>query len=257
MLRAITELTASFGRRDALVLCYHGVPSRPMFLAQLFVLEDCGYPPLTLDGFRRWLAGDPPGDSRGALLTFDGGTRDQLHHAVPVLDACGAQGVFFPHSCFLDPTTAGKVEAMRKDDVAALARAGHVVGSHTHTHRSLTRLAPAAVESEIVTSKRILEDVIGKPVDVFCYPYGDHDRTVRAIVGGAGFDLAFTVDLGSVRRGHDRLALPRLCILGRPSLSQFRAVLSGRFGVPGSLLLYWKIRLRVAPGNDLDAGEMV
>jgi peptidoglycan/xylan/chitin deacetylase (PgdA/CDA1 family) len=248
ILRALTELTASFGRHDALVLCYHDVASRAMFLAQLRALEDCGYPPLTLEGFRRWLASDPPDQSRGALLTFDGGTRDQLHRAVPVLDARGAQGVFFPHSCFLEPDAAGPVDVMCRADVASLARAGHVVGSHTHTHRSLTRLAPATVEDEIATSKRVLEDVTGKAVEVFCYPYGDHDRRVRAIVARAGFDLAFTVDLGSVRRGHDPLALPRLCVLGRPPLSQFRAVLSGRFGVPGSLLLYWKVLLRVAPG---------
>lgn len=248
ILRALTELTASFGRHDALVLCYHDVASRAMFLAQLRALEDCGYPPLTLEGFRRWLASDPPDQSRGALLTFDGGTRDQLHRAVPVLDARGAQGLFFPHSCFLEPEAAGPVDVMCRADVASLARAGHVIGSHTHTHRSLTRLAPATVEDEITTSKRILEDVTGRAVEVFCYPYGDHDRKVRAIVARAGFDLAFTVDLGSVRRGHDPLALPRLCVLGRPPLSQFRAVLSGRFGVPGSLLLYWKVLLRVAPG---------
>jgi peptidoglycan/xylan/chitin deacetylase (PgdA/CDA1 family) len=245
--RALGELTASFGRSDALVLCYHAVASRAAFADQLRALEDAGYPPLTLDGFRRWLAGDPRDDARGALITFDGGTRDQLYHAVPVLDGRGAQGVFFPPSCLLDGTAPTTVEFMDRADIAALARAGHVVGSHTHTHPSLTRLAPAAVESEITTSRRVLEDITDEPVNVFCYPYGDHDRTVRAIVARSGFDLAFTVDLGSVRRGHDRMALPRLCILGHPSLSQVRAVLSGRFGVPGSVLLYWKIRLRVSP----------
>jgi peptidoglycan/xylan/chitin deacetylase (PgdA/CDA1 family) len=246
--RALGELTASFGRSDALVLCYHEVASRAMFQAQLRALEECGYPPLTLDGFRRWLASDPPDRSRGALLTFDGGTRDQLHHAVPVLDTSGVQGVFFPHSCFLQADDARPADVMDRAEVASLARAGHVVGSHTHTHRPLTRLAAATVESEVVTSRRVLEDVTGKAVEAFCYPYGDHNRMVRAIVARSGFALAFTVDLGSVRRGHDPLTLPRLCVLGRPSLSQFRAVLSGRFGVPGSLLLYWKILLRVAPG---------
>lgn len=245
--RALVELAASFGPNDALVLCYHGVPSRAMFLAQLGVLEDCGYPPLTLDGFRRWLEGDPPGGSRGALLTFDGGTRDQLSHAVPVLDARGLQGVFFPQSFLLERAAPSIADYMGRADVADLARAGHVVGSHTHTHVSLTRVAPAAVESEITISRTVLEDITGKPVDVFCYPYGDHNREVRAIVARAGFDLAFTVDLGGVRQDHDRMALPRLCILGRPSLAQFRAVLSGRFGVPGSLLFYWKVLLRVAP----------
>lgn len=247
ILRTLAELTVSFAPGDALVLCYHGVSSRAMFQAHLVLLEDAGYRPITLDRFKRWRAGGGGDEPRGALLTFDGGTRDQLDHALPVLDARGVQGIFFPPTLGLDSTAAGGVPTMRRADVAALARAGHVVGGHSHTHPDLTRLTAAAVEREVLTSKRLLEDATAGPVDTFCYPYGAHSPTVRAIVGRAGFALAFTVELGGIGPRRDPLALPRLCVLGAPSLSQFRAALSGRLGVPGSLLLYWKLRLRLAP----------
>src|SRR2546425_364436 len=94
-------------------------------------------------------------------------------------------------------------------------------------------------------SKLILEEIMGRPVNAFCYPYGAYDARARKVVQEAGFDVAFTVDLGGVRRGDDPYLLKRVPVLGEPSVGEFTAYLSGTLGVSGSILLYWKLRERL------------
>ena len=48
------------------------------------------------------------------------------------------------------------------------------MGSHTCRHTRLNENTPATqIKDEIVNSKKIIEQHIGKPVNIFCYPNGD------------------------------------------------------------------------------------
>jgi len=82
-------------------------------------------------------------------------------------------------------------------------------------------------------------------VSAFCYPYGTYDARVRKVIQEAGFDVAFTVDLGGVKLGDDPYSLNRVPVLGEPGSGEFGVYLSGRFLVSGSILLYWKVRERL------------
>jgi peptidoglycan/xylan/chitin deacetylase (PgdA/CDA1 family) len=65
---------------------------------------------------------------------------------------------------------------------AELAERGHEVASHTLVHPFLTSLPPPRVVEELVESRRVLAGWLGRDVDGFCYPAGDHDEhTVRAV----------------------------------------------------------------------------
>lgn len=247
--RALSELPARFGRNHVRVLCYHDVPDRDWFHGHMRALADRGYTVLSLERFTAWLHGTAEVVPPAVLITFDGGYRDQRDNAVPVLHACCFPAVFFPITQALEEEAgSGEQDAasLGRRDLAELVDAGHAVGSHTHTHPDLTVLSPAEVSKEIATSKGFLEDLLGRPVTAFCYPYGDHNVAVRELVRAAGFETAFTVDLGGVLQGDDAYALKRLCVLGRPGPAEFGALLSGCFPVPGTVLLYWKLRLRLA-----------
>ena len=74
--------------------------------------------------------------------------------------------------------------------------AGHDIGSHTLTHPFLTRLPLSAAREEIFASKKALEDLFGRAVEHFCYPYGDWNPAVRDLVAEAGYRTACTVDFG-------------------------------------------------------------
>jgi peptidoglycan/xylan/chitin deacetylase (PgdA/CDA1 family) len=202
------------------------------------ILKERRYSVLTMEQFTAWVRRGQPIRSPAVVLTFDGGYRSQLDNAVPTLEALKLPAAFFPVSAAL-----GDAEFSRHDLVALVA-AGHTIGCHTHTHPDLTTLSPEGLAREVVGSKRLLEDVIGHEVTAFCYPDGRRNSRVAAAVQRAGFEVAFTIDLGGVRPGADPYQLRRVAILGEPGPRAFAVCLKGTRGIAGGLLIGWKIRER-------------
>lgn len=61
------------------------------------------------------------------------------------------------------------------------------IGAHTRTHADLRRLDDRALYDEVCTAKYELENLLGKPVRMFCYPRGKHNRMVRQAVSRSGY----------------------------------------------------------------------
>jgi peptidoglycan/xylan/chitin deacetylase (PgdA/CDA1 family) len=190
------------------------------------VLLARGFAVLTMDQFVAWLLRQQPVPSPAALLTFDGGYRSQLDNALPVLETFGWSATFFPMSAGLDEAE------ISGGELAALAARGHMIGFHTHTHPDLTALSPEDLEREVGESKRVLEDVIGRPVTAFCYPEGLRSPRVAAAVRDAGFEVAFTIDLGDVPSR------------GEPGPRELDLFLNGTRLIAGGILIGWKLRER-------------
>ena len=86
------------------------------------------------------------------------------------------------------------------------------IGAHTVTHPVLSLLPPAAQQAEIQGSKARLEEILGRPVTSFAYPYGlrsDYSAETVTVVKQAGFDCASSSYEDNVWRGSDRFQLPR------------------------------------------------
>jgi peptidoglycan/xylan/chitin deacetylase (PgdA/CDA1 family) len=92
-----------------------------------------------------------------------------------------------------------------------MADAGIEIGSHTCSHLRLSLASKVELARELVESKRRLEDVTGREVRSFCYPFGrpeDLNETVRGAVVDAGYcsavvaynDSRITDDLFALRR---------------------------------------------------------
>ena len=59
---------------------------------------------------------------------------------------------------------------MTWDEIRALDRSGHTVGSHTMTHPNMAQVRPDDARAEFADSKQRLEQELGKPVPHFSYP---------------------------------------------------------------------------------------
>jgi peptidoglycan/xylan/chitin deacetylase (PgdA/CDA1 family) len=81
------------------------------------------------------------------------------------------------------------------------------VGCHTLTHPHLTRLSAAEAAGEITDGKRAVEDVIGRTVSSFCYPYGAYDRSHVEMVRAAGFRVGRSTRRFSVAASPDPLQM--------------------------------------------------
>lgn len=237
--RALREVGVSFAASEVLALCHHAVRSRERFQAQMSLILEREYSVLTMKEFIAWVRHGQPIRSPAVILTFDGSYRSQLDNAVPTLEAFKLPATFFTESGYLDDK-----RLMGRRELSALAAAGHTIGCHSHTHPDLTTLLPEELEHEVVGSKRVLEDAVGHEVTAFCHPDGLRNSVVAAEVERGGFDVAFTIDLGGIRRGNDRYQLKRLAILGEPGPREFAAFLGGARFIAGGILLGWKVRER-------------
>jgi peptidoglycan/xylan/chitin deacetylase (PgdA/CDA1 family) len=106
-------------------------------------------------------------------------------------------------------------------ELRSLNSGGIEVGSHTVGHPRLTGLAPQEVRMELRSSKSQLEDVLGRPVEHFAYPFGNYNDAVRDAVADAGYSSACSTRWGKRHTASDLFALRRVEVQGRDSLFQF------------------------------------
>jgi peptidoglycan/xylan/chitin deacetylase (PgdA/CDA1 family) len=181
------------------VLAYHGIGDVPLRIDPhgLFVrpqelsrhvrrLRAWGYELLSFGQLARRL--EENGGAGSAALTFDDGLAGNLG----VLTALGVPATLFVVTSWLggshpDLPTARLVT---ESDLRRLAEHGLEIGSHTRTHRDLDRLDADEARTELAGSKRELEELLQRPVEVASYPYGRASETAVHACREAGYRAA-------------------------------------------------------------------
>ncbi len=149
------------------------------------------------------------GEGRRYVITFDDGYRDNLELALPALLARSVPAILFVPTHHLSRTSAWDADALPLLSPAELREwqaAGMLVGSHSRTHRRLTKLSDADLRDEVRGSKADLEDLLGEEVRYFAYPYHDMDARVADEVAEAGYAGA----VGGRAGAHVRFNLHRV-----------------------------------------------
>lgn len=85
-------------------------------------------------------------------------------------------------------------------------------GSHTHNHEILTSIPLENVRHELETSRKVLSEQIGTPVDFFCYPNGNYNDAIMNELKIAGYKLAVTTWPGTIGSSKSPLELNRLMV---------------------------------------------
>jgi peptidoglycan/xylan/chitin deacetylase (PgdA/CDA1 family) len=152
-----------------------------------------------------------------AALTFDDGYESVHQSALPVLVRLGLPAVvFLVADTFVDPdrspdwlngAESSASHTLSLDQALEMQDAGVTFGSHSYSHRDLTMLPHEECLRDLKGSRELLEDLLGRRVDLLAYPRGLHDASVRQAAKLAGFRHAF----GTIRPGFvdDRMAIPR------------------------------------------------
>ena len=178
-----------------------------------------------------------PLPARPVVITFDDGFANVLEHAAPVLSELGFRATIFVVSGRCGQTNDWPNQAphiprlplLSWSELAQMATAGFEIGAHSVTHQPLTEITQTEAEREIVESKTMIEERLGRPVNTFAYPFGIFSRANYEIVREQ-FRGACSVELRKASRENDRHQLPRLDIyyLRRPVLFQFFETVPGR-----------------------------
>lgn len=124
---------------------------------------------------------------RHVLLTFDDGGASALYAA----EQLAARG--WPGHFFIVTSRIGERTFLKAGDVRTLRAAGHLVGTHSHTHPDIFRdLSPARMAEEWRVSRAILEDLLGEPCEAASVPGGDSSAAVVESVARLGLRWLFT-----------------------------------------------------------------
>ncbi|WP_230970690.1 polysaccharide deacetylase family protein [Nitrogeniibacter aestuarii] len=194
--------------------CHH-----KRFASQMAYLARFGYTVLSMDQVLDCLRGERPIPPRAVALTFDDGYENFYEHAWPVLQKHG-----FPAMVYLIADLLGKPSYWFESDgrdtpplmsaqrIRQLRGEGCDFGSHSASHAKLATLETPAILEEVTRSKAMLEDVLGEPVNHFCYPFGSHDRRAVDAVAEAGYTCATTCVRAPATVADDPLTLPRKAI---------------------------------------------
>ena len=153
---------------------------------------------------------------RSFVITFDDGYQTAYDEAFPVLQRYGMTATVFitvgekgtAKSGNRLPPLEGR-SMLAWHEIREMQRCGMDVGAHTLTHPNLTRLSSELVETEICSSKMIIEDALSARVFSFAYPFGLYDHHSLEIVR-ENFTCACTDKMGLVIPKSDPYLLKRV-----------------------------------------------
>ncbi|MCE5230681.1 polysaccharide deacetylase family protein [bacterium] len=220
------------------ILYYHliaappaGVKSKSIYMEperfsrQLSLLKFLGYRDIGFDEFTHYLEASAPPPGRRVMITFDDGHADNCTAAMPVLKEHGFGATIFVTAGYigkrLNMRIGGEAPIVSADQIRELVRNGIDVQSHGMTHANLADMSLDDARREIVDSKKILEDITGRPVEYFSYPYGVFKPRHIELLKEAGYRAAVSTARGKTHFSAERYCLKRIPVHHERSLFGF------------------------------------
>jgi peptidoglycan/xylan/chitin deacetylase (PgdA/CDA1 family) len=259
------------GRNNALqipILMYHGIsdhvdkhlhpyyrtvttPKR--FEQHMRFLNDNGYHVLTLSEAAQRLQDSSVNPANQnypmVVITFDDGLQDFYSVAFPVLEKFGFKATVFLASGLIGKTFLNGSVCLNEVEIRELSDKGIEFGSHTVNHPQLKVLPKHDVANELASSKHMIEAIIGKPVQLFSYPYCFPEEDKRftemlsTLLSEQGYSVEVTTIIGTAKTNDDPLFLKRLPINEDDDTRFFKAKLEGGYNwLHTAQLAYKKLR---------------
>jgi len=184
-----------------------------------------------------------------AAITFDDGYKDNLKNALPILEKYSIPVTIFVSTSLLGKQAAfewdmkymekNRAVFLNEEEIKFLSNHQLVdIGAHTHTHIRLDDLLKEDQKVEIEKSKIILENIIGKKIEFFAYPFGgvcDFNKDSMKLVQEIGFKFAYSNTQFLSKINDYSFSIPRINIRQISSVGL-------AFKLFNFSLLLWKIK---------------
>ena len=226
------------------ILTYHSIddsgsvistPCR-QFRDQMQFLRDRQFNIVSLKQLVTLILNKQPLPDKTVAITFDDGFANLYSVAYPILRSCGFTATIFlvPGYCGKNNQWPGQPEGIPTLDLLDWERIremnddGFDFGAHTMEHADLSTLPTERAREEIVSSKLIIQEHLGKSVEFFAYPYGTKNKEIEAMVR-MNFHGACGTNLGFTNMNSNIYELPRIDMFYFSTNMLFKLVGSYRF----------------------------
>ena len=181
------------------------------FEAIIKSLADDGYQSVFVSDAVNYLQQKQMPKNKIMALTFDDGNEDFYINAFPILQKYQVKS-----SMYIMTGVRGK-DWLTADQILELRDTGLVeFGSHTVWHPKLTKISEAEQRRELKDSRDYLENLLGRKMEIICYPFGLYNDQVKKIAKETGYLAGLTFDREAWQNPDDLMALKRISVY--PSL---------------------------------------
>ena len=200
---SVANAAAIYARPQVPILCYHQIRDwRPKdskgakdyivpvdaFKKQIQMLADSDYHTILPDQLYAYLTTGAALPDKPIMLTFDDTDLDQFTVARPELEKHGFKAVYFVMTVSL-----GRPRYMSKAQVKQLSDEGNVIGSHTWDHHNVKKYQGQDWVTQIDKPTKTLEEITGKKINYFAYPFGLWNPEAIPELKKRGFAAAFVL----------------------------------------------------------------
>lgn len=141
------------------------------------------------------------GDKFQPIISFDDGYESVYNEAFPVISQYDFKTIVFPVTCYIGKTNEwdinfiiNRTKHLTKPQLQELSDLEWEIGSHGHLHRSCFRMNNEEIQQDLMQSKVILEELIGKSVTSLSPPFGKLSDSYLKIAEDMGYERIFIQD---------------------------------------------------------------
>jgi len=197
-------------RREVPVLCYHQIRNNissdskrahddiiapDKFREHIKMLADSGYHTILPDQLYNYLVYGAKLPEKPIMITFDDTDMDQFTVGNATLKKYGYKGVYFIMTVSIGRK--GRINYMTKEQIKQLSDEGNTIASHTYDHKNFAQFNEEDWKTQIDDPTKKLEEITGKKVEYFAYPYGVYKAANLHKLKEHGFKAAFILSTAS------------------------------------------------------------
>jgi peptidoglycan/xylan/chitin deacetylase (PgdA/CDA1 family) len=185
------------------------------FAWQMQYLYHRGYRTIRLEELLGYLKTGKSLPKKTFAITFDDGYLNNYQNAFPTL-----QRLDYTATVFITTDNVGKMisysinaseQGLSWNEIGIMSHEWDFA-SHGITHTNLTLLSPDRIRHELTESRDVIQKMLGKEIDLFCYPFGEYNDVAIRSLKEAGYKAAVTAAAGLLGESADQnmYALPRI-----------------------------------------------
>lgn len=158
-------------------------------------------------------------------VSFDDNHRG-WHEALSLFAEFGVRVTFYTNTCILRGASSdeeirnyydlvdhhGHREPLSADEIAAIHKAGHIIGAHTHSHIAMRRVPMDHARADLEKNRTLLEQITGAKIEHFSYPFGvkrHFSPALGEMVRTMGFRSIAAATPGLLYQPHDPFWIQR------------------------------------------------